>query len=137
MKTVKKKTKAYNAAIKKIYSARRVVEKGKEFLKVPVKDIEALAEQLEDTDDIRAYDRAKAEDGEAFPHDVMRRIVRGESPMKAIREWRGLTQSQLAKAVQSKPAYISQIETGNREGSLSFMAQVAEALDVRLDDLAS
>jgi DNA-binding XRE family transcriptional regulator len=135
MKTPPKRTLPYNAVIKKIESYERIVEKGAEFVKVPLGDVEALTEQMEESQDIRAYDRAKMEGGEGFPQDVMRRIVHGEHPMQVIREWRGLTQAALAKALDSKSAYISQIETGNREGSLSFMARVAEVLDVKLDDL--
>ena len=81
----RKKSLPYNTVIKRLKSYERITVKGAEFVKVPAGDMAALADQMEEAEDIRAYDRAKAEGGEGFPSDVMRRIVRGETPMKVIR----------------------------------------------------
>lgn len=43
----------------------------------------------------------------------------------------------LAAAAGISAAYLSQIEGGRREGTLSTMAAIARALGVRLDDLAA
>ena len=42
----------------------------------------------------------------------------------------------LAAKTGLSPAYISQIETGDRDGSFETMKKIAQALSVSLDDLA-
>jgi transcriptional regulator with XRE-family HTH domain len=57
----------------------------------------------------------------------------GESPIKFWRERRGLTQQELAeKAGISKP-YLSQIETGKRQGTVETLSASARSLDIPLD----
>ena len=54
------------------------------------------------------------------PDEIMRRELAGESPIILWREHRGLTQQELAtRAGISKP-YLSQIETGKRQGTVRF-----------------
>ena len=61
--------------------------------------------------------------------------MRGESPIKVFREYRGLTQAKLAEVADTSSAYLSQLETGRRDGSLKLMRRLADALRVELDDL--
>ena len=42
--------------------------------------------------DIVAYDVAKKRNEESFPLGVVDRLIGGENPLKAFREYRGLTQ---------------------------------------------
>ena len=61
---------------------------------------EQLLEDSEMLADIKAYDEAKARNEEFFPATVVQRItIDGENPLKVWREYRGLTQEQLATAV--------------------------------------
>ncbi|WP_207779353.1 helix-turn-helix domain-containing protein [Zavarzinia aquatilis] len=50
-------------------------------------------------------------------------------------EHRGLSARALADRAGLSQAYVSQIETGKREGSISAMKVLAGALNVGLDDL--
>lgn len=89
-----------------------------------------------DAEDVAAYDAAKAHREESFPSEIADRLIAGENPIKIFREYRGLTQRQLARAAATTAPYVSQIETGRRVGSVKLLHRLADALDVGLDDLA-
>lgn len=86
--------------------------------------------------DIAAYDAAMARNEESFPSEIADRLIVRENPIKVFREYRGLTQRQLAEVAGTTAPYVSQIETGRRVGSVKLLHRLAEALDVGLDDLA-
>lgn len=111
-----------------------------EYAVIPYADYLRMLEILED----KADERVVAEFQEAYsagrefliPAEILRRELDGESPIKVWREYRGLTQQELAdKAGISKP-YLSQIESGKRQGTVETLAAVARALDVPLDVVA-
>ncbi len=64
---------------------------------------------------------------ELIPADFGDRILDGESPVRVWREYRGLSVKQLAAGAQISAAYLSQIEGGSRNGSLSTMKALASA----------
>ena len=110
-----------------------------EFAVIPYADYQHYMALLEDEADARAI----AEFHEAYtagreflvPGDIVRRELAGESPVKLWRELRGLTQQELAmRAGISKP-YLSQIETGKRQGTVETLSSIARSLDVPLDVL--
>ena len=88
-----------------------------------------------DMSDEELYDIAKAEVGEFFPVDLAKRLVAGDHPIKVYREYRGMTQADLAARADISPMYLSQIETGNRGGSTRVIAALAKALNVDAGDL--
>lgn len=93
------------------------------------------AEMLED---IRDYDAAKAalEQGEELvPSEVVYAILDGENPIKVWREYRGLTQQQLAYTSSLSPSYLSQLESGKRKGTTEVLVAIARVLNLTLDDL--
>jgi DNA-binding XRE family transcriptional regulator len=91
---------------------------------------------LENIDDIIAFDAAIDRGEEAFPITLLDAIEAGQNPIKALREYRGIKQTQLANMVNISPAYLSQLENGMREGSIKIMKAIAVALNVPLDLLA-
>ena len=104
----------------------QIIEKNcrPEFAVIPYEDYQHYLELLEDEADARVV----AEFHEAYtagreflvPDEIMRRELAGESPIILWREHRGLTQQELAtRAGISKP-YLSQIETGKRQGTVRF-----------------
>jgi len=98
-----------------------------------------LTEEAEMLQDIRDYDAIKGaiEQGEEelIPSQVPFAIMDGEPPIKVWREYRRLTQQQLAESCGISPAYLSQIETGKRNGTTEVLMAIAKALKVTLDDI--
>ncbi|NTW68718.1 MAG: helix-turn-helix transcriptional regulator [Chlorobiaceae bacterium] len=98
-----------------------------------------LAEEAEMLQDIRDYDSVKTtiEQGkeELIPGDVTFALMDGENAIKVWREYRGLTQQQLAEVAEISTPYLSQIETGKRTGTTEVLLAVAKALKVTLDDI--
>lgn len=85
-------------------------------------------------DDIALYDKSKREDdGFHIPSEVAFAILDGKHPIRAWREYRGLTQDTLAKAAKISKAYLSQIETGKRHGTLSALKTICHQLEIPLD----
>ena len=103
------------------------------FVVLPVKEWEQIQEALEDLEDLRLYDEAKAAGGETYPADVVHAILDGANPVKAFREWRRLTQADLAGRAGIATLYLSQIETGRRTGSAKVLRALARGLGVDLD----
>lgn len=114
-----------------------IEEGGKKFAMVPYGLYEKLFENNEMLEDIMAYDAAKITAKEYFPAEaVTYRIMDGEHPVKVFREYRKMTQAMLAKKVKIARAYLCEIETGHKKGSLKVMKAIAAALNVSLDSLA-
>jgi len=119
----------------------QIIEKNghPEFAVIPYADYQHFLELLEDESDARVI----AEFHEAYttgrefliPDEIMRRELAGESPIKLWREHRGLTQQALAVLAGISKPYLSQIETGKRQGTLETLSALARALDVPLDIL--
>lgn len=96
-------------------------------------------EKLVDQADVAKANRVKADIAagrdELVPGNVAKRIVKGEFPLRVWRDHRGMSVRDLATASGLSAPYVSEIETGKKEGSISAMKRIAEALKVDLDDL--
>ncbi|MCA1967933.1 MAG: helix-turn-helix transcriptional regulator [Rhizobium sp.] len=115
---------------------------GEDLVVLSRKDYEALlrqAEQAEDLEDllaIQAFEaRVAAGEEERIPSEYVDRLIDGENPIRVWRDFRGLSARELAAATGISAAYLSEIETGKKEGSLSVFRQIAKALRLDLDDL--
>jgi DNA-binding XRE family transcriptional regulator len=118
----------------------QVIEKsGKpEWAVIPYDDYQRLLEDIEMLQDVRAYDeaqRALADGEELVPSEVTYAILDGAKPVRVWREYRGLTQQQLAGAAGISVPYLSQIESGKRMGSAEVLAAIARELRLSLDDI--
>ncbi|MBF0128695.1 MAG: helix-turn-helix transcriptional regulator [Alphaproteobacteria bacterium] len=110
-------------------------------------DYETLLEALEDAEAAVALDATKAEEdrtgrnvyrANCLPVGLVERmVIDGESPVRIWREHRSMTAKALAAAAGISQAYLSEIETGRKPGSLDAMGKLARALGVLLDDLAA
>lgn len=80
--------------------------------------------------------RLAAGDEELIPSGIVGRLLAGENPVRVWRSHRGLTVTELAEKAGVAQPYLSQIETGRRDGTLETMRRIAAALGVTLDDLA-
>ena len=91
--------------------------------------------------DLQTYDRAKAAlaagEDELIPECCAKRLLDGESPLRVYRDLRSLTQAALAEKTGVNRVSIAEIETGRKQGSVSSLRALADALGVTIDDLAA
>ncbi len=113
---------------------------GERLVVLPEAEFARLVEAAEDAADVRAYDeiRQKLATGEEelLPAEMVSRMLAGESPIRVWREHRGLTARILAEKAGLAQAYVSQVETGKRAGTVETLKKLANALGVGLDDIA-
>ncbi len=104
---------------------------------VPVAEYERLKRAAEDIVDIKAANEALLGDrADLIPAEVVHRIADGENPVRVWREHRGLKGVELARAAGISPAYLSEIETGKKDGTFRTMTAIGHCLGLPLDDLA-
>lgn len=104
---------------------------------LPLTEYEALLECREDLEDIRSADEIKARidaGEETFPAEVVERMIAGESAVRVFREYRGLTQKDLADAAGISVPAISKIERTGK-ASIKTMKAIATRMNLDLDDL--
>jgi len=114
---------------------------GERLVLVPKDDFDRLIEARETIDDVAAFDAATRKlasgEEELLPADMVNRIIAGENPIKVWRQYRGLTEKDIADKSSVAQAYISQIENGQRAGTVETLKKIAAALNVSLDDIAN
>ncbi|WP_244613059.1 helix-turn-helix transcriptional regulator [Methylosinus sp. Ce-a6] len=92
------------------------------------------AEAEEDAADVVIYDEREAElaagHDARLPPEVGAALLRGDSLLEALRNWRDMTQQQLARLTNLGQGYISDLESGRRKGTPETLALIAEALRV-------
>ncbi|KFI21819.1 helix-turn-helix domain-containing protein [Nitrosococcus oceani] len=107
-----------------------------EWAVLPYEEYLALKEKAEMLEDAAAFDRAMMAAGEeAMPHEVVKRLVEGENPIKVWRIYRGLTQHNLAEQAGLSQSYLAMMEKGEREVTVKALKQIAKVLRVDIDDL--
>lgn len=108
----------------------------KDMVTIPREEYDRLREAAEDLEDILAYDAAMKDRGEGVPSEFANRIIDGEHPVRVYRDWRGLSAAELGRRSGVHPVQVHEIETGKKRGSVDTLKRLAEALGVRLDDVA-
>ena len=111
-----------------------VEKNGQKFVLVPIEQYNQVLEELEMLEDVRDFREAKALDEESFPGEVIDRLILDEeNPIKVFREYRGLTQEQLAAKAGVQRADLAAMETGQESGSAKTLKAIAEALELDVD----
>ncbi|MBN1992118.1 MAG: helix-turn-helix transcriptional regulator [Anaerolineae bacterium] len=118
----------------------QIIEKNgrPEYAVVPYKEYQRLVAEAEMLQDVRDYDEAKlamANGEELIPSRVTYALLDGENPLRVWREYRGLTQQQVAEAAGISKPYLSQLESGRRKGTAEVLQAISKVLNVSLDDL--
>jgi DNA-binding XRE family transcriptional regulator len=108
---------------------------GETLVILPLADYERLLDQADIAKATKVAADIAAGRDELVPAEIVNRILDGENKVRVWRAHRGLSARDLAKATGLSAPYISEIESGKKEGSLSAMRKIAEALKVDLDDL--
>ena len=77
-------------------------------------------------------------DAGTLPDEVKEKLALAQdNPIKIIRKYRGLTQDDLAQAAGISRPYLTEIETGRKNGSVKAMKALASVLNVPIDALAA
>ncbi|XYD11570.1 helix-turn-helix transcriptional regulator [Methylobacterium sp. NMS12] len=112
---------------------------GERLVVLPEAEYAALVEAAEDGADRAAVVEFRrlyaAGEEELVPAAVVDRLLSGENRVRVWREHRRMKAGALAEAASIGQAYLSQIETGKREGTVETYRKIAEALRISLDDL--
>ena len=108
---------------------------GMDMVAIPRAEYERLVADSEMLADLAACDAARAEAGVGVPLAVFSRIISGDNPVTVIREWRGLTQAELARRADLHRVQLHDIESGKSRGSVETLKAIAVALDVGMDDV--
>ncbi len=109
-----------------------------EYAVLPYETYLRLVEDAEMLADIRDYDAAIqdiANGAELVPAELVYALLDGANPMRVWREYRGLSQGDLAAEAGISASYLSQLESGKRTGTAEVLSAIAAALDVTIDDL--
>lgn len=113
---------------------------GDRLVVIPEAEFLVMREALENREDVEAvreFERKfAAGEEELIPAEVVKRILDGENLVRVWREYRGLAAKELAEKASVSTAYLSQIETGARDGSFETIKRIAAALEITVDDLA-
>ena len=95
---------------------------GKPYVLVPLHDYRDMVSSSKNKD--------------TLPGDVLDALTaRAESPVKVMRKHRGFTQKELAERAGISRPYLTEIETGKKDGSLRAMKSLAEVLGVSVGTL--
>jgi DNA-binding Xre family transcriptional regulator len=101
-----------------------------EFVMMTRRDFD---EALEDAAAAAAY--ARTRDEESLPIALADRLLAGESPIRVWREHRRMSLAALSDRAGIGKSYLSQIENGQRTGTVETLKKLARALDIEVDDL--
>ena len=112
---------------------------GEELAILPKSEYERLAKLVAD-EDIgtarimrNARDKIVAGREVMVPKSVVDRLAARENPIRVLREWRAMTQAELAVAIGITQGYLSDLEAGKRKGPVALHQKIAQALGVPVD----
>jgi DNA-binding transcriptional regulator YiaG len=116
---------------------------GGEVAILPRKDYDALVAKAVEADEnagtARLVARARKDVGRGaplLPKTVVDRMENGENAVRVLRDWRAMTQAEIASRTRISQGHISDIENGRRTGTPSALRLIADVLKVPLDLLA-
>jgi DNA-binding Xre family transcriptional regulator len=112
---------------------------GEDMIVLSRSDYELLLERAELAEDIAAIEtyrrKLAAGEEEAIPEEFANRLIDGENPIRVYRDLRGLSARELADKTGISAAFLSELENGKKEGGVSTLKKIAQALRVTIDDL--
>ena len=108
-----------------------------EYAVLPFDDYRRLIDLLDDTSDCAAIDHALREDeaGETIPGEIVNAILDGVTPLRAWRQHREFTLDMLADQIGVSKEHLSQIENGQKSGTVDIFRRLSTVLGVELEDL--
>jgi len=123
-------------------NAHVITENGKKMAVLPLAEYKrmlAIIETKQDAQDIQdakhILARVKAGKEALVPGEVVHAIIGGAHPVRAWRTHRGMTAAALAEKAGIARAYLTQIETRKRKGTIGVLRALAKALRTDVDSL--
>jgi len=110
-------------------------DKSPAFVVLPVNEYEELISCIEEHEDIEEVMKYLDNPTETFPLEVVDRLANNEHPIAVFREYRNISQTDLAKKVGISKQYISQLEHGERTGSARVLKDIAQVLQIDIGEL--
>lgn len=100
--------------------------------------LKAIEEDLADLQSVaEILQRLDFGEEELIPTAVVDRLLDGQAPLLVWREYRSLTQAELARRSGVNRVQIVDIEAGRKTGSVATLRQLASTLQIEIDDLVS
>ncbi len=110
---------------------------GIKYAILPYEAYEKMIEVLEDAQDVadakEIASRIMQGEGEYFPSEVVNAILSGENKIKVFREYRGMTQEELAKKINKSVPMIRKLENGSSDGSVNTIKAISATLNVDVE----
>jgi hypothetical protein len=108
---------------------------GSELVVITRAEYDALVNGLdEDEEDVAIFDARMAElkngQAEVLPPEVAQFMLNGDSLLKALRKWRDQTQLYLEFKTGLSQSYISDLESGKKQGTPESLRKIAAALEI-------
>ena len=103
---------------------------GEQIAILPRREYESMREALDHAAALADYREGKLP---GLTPDEMRDMLAATSALAFWRKYRGKSQAVLANEVNISQNYLSDIETGKREGGVGIWLMLAAALDLPLD----
>ncbi len=123
-------------------NARIIAENGKKMAVLPLAEYKRMLSIIEDREDAQdiqdakhILSRVKAGKEPLVPGEVVHAIIGGAHPVRAWRTHRGMTAEALAEKAGIARAYLTQIETRKRKGTIDVLRALAKALRTDVDGL--
>ena len=95
------------------------------FAVIPWEEYQSLIENLAEPDDSDVW----------FPHEVVGANIRGDSLIKAWREYRGMTQEELALKAGIKQPALARLEKPDANPRTVTLKKLAAAMDLDIEQL--
>jgi len=112
---------------------------GERLVMMSEDDYEDLLDRVDEAAAVVAIDRVEEKravgEEELLPSEFVDRLLDGANKVLAWREYRGMSAKELAEKAGITQAYLSQIESGKRDGTVGTMKKIAVALRITIDDL--
>ena len=111
---------------------------GVQYAILPLKVFEQLREIAEDYQDAAAANKVaekiKSGEMELFPSSIIEAIeLEDKNPVKVYREYRKMTQEELAEKAGISVHMVRKIENGESKGSVDTIKAIAEALRLNME----
>ena len=123
--------------MKKQHPPQIIMNNGKpEWAVIPYKEYLHLVEIENSLNELTEFHiKVKQGEEELIPNEFAMRLIKGENPIRVWREYRHISQADLALEVGISIPYLSQIECNERTPSIDVAKRIAETLKVSVDDI--